>query len=38
MRLILNTETVLVSSIVVGISPLMIGQESQPAMNKGVSS
>lgn len=38
MRLILNTETVLVSTIVVEISPLMIGQESQPVMNKGVSS
>lgn len=37
MRLILNTETVLVRSIVVEISPLIKGQESQPVMNKGVS-
>ena len=38
MRLILNTETVLVSSIVVEVSPLNKGQEPQPVMNKGFSS
>lgn len=37
MRLILNTETVLVSTIVVKISPLIKRQEPQPVINKGVS-
>ena len=38
MHLILNTETVTVSTIVVEVSPLNKGQEPQPVMNKGVSS
>ena len=38
MHLILNTETVTVSTIVVEVSPLIKGQEPQPVMNKGVSS